>query len=145
MAGMTIGEVARRAELRPSAIRYYEKLGLLPKPTRVGGQRRYEPHVLERLAIVRFAKFVGFSIGEIKVLLDGSPLRPPPQRWRQIAERKAEQVDSLITEAIAVRALLQSTLQQQCPRLVERGLELARVAKSFGDVGQRRRPPATPR
>ena len=131
MAGMTIGEVARRAELRPSAIRYYEKLGLLPKPPRQSGQRRYDVRVLERLAIVRFAKFVGFKVGEIRLLLDGSPDRPPPQRWRQIAEKKVGQVDALITEAIAVRALLQTTLRQPCPKLVERGLELAKLAKGL--------------
>ena len=128
MIGMTIGEVARRAELRPSAIRYYESLGLLPKPPRHGGRRRYDANVLERLAIIRFAKFVGFKVGEIKLLLDGSPGRPPPQRWRQIAEKKVAQVDALITKAIAVRSLLQTTLGQQCPKLVERGLELARSA-----------------
>ena len=131
MLGMTIGEVARRAELRPSAIRYYEKLGLLPRPPRQGGQRRYDPHVLERLAIVRFAKFVGFTIDEIGLLLDGSPDRPPPQRWRRVAEQKVLQVDTLITEAIAVRALLQTTLRQKCPKLVERGLELAKSTKSY--------------
>lgn len=129
MVGVTIGEVTRRAELRPSAIRYYEKLGLLPRPSRVSGQRRYDAHVLERLAIVRFAKFVGFRIDEIKQLLDGSPGRPPPQRWRHIAERKVEQVDTFITEAIAVRTLLQTTLHQKCPRLVERGLDLARTVQ----------------
>ena len=128
---MTIGEVARRAELRPSAIRYYERLGLLPRPSRVSGQRRYDAHVLERLAIVRFAKFVGFRIDEIRLLLDGTPGRPPPQRWRHIAEGKVEQVDTLITEAIAVRALLQKTLQQKCPKLVERGLALAHAAQGI--------------
>jgi MerR family transcriptional regulator, redox-sensitive transcriptional activator SoxR len=132
VAGLTIGEVAHRAELRASAIRYYEKLGLLPKPPRVGGQRRYDGQVLERLAIVRFAKFVGFTIDEIKLLLDGSSGRPPPQRWRRIASQKVGQVDALITEAIAVRALLQTTLDQKCPKLVERGLKLAKSASSYG-------------
>jgi len=131
VVGMTIGEVARRAELRPSAIRYYEKLGLLPKPWRSGGRRRYDAGILERLAIVRFAKFVGFRIDEIKLLLDGSSGRPPPQRWRHIAERKVGEVDTLITEAIAVRTLLQQTLQQGCPKLVERGLALARSAQGL--------------
>ncbi len=140
MLGMTIGEVARRAELRHSAIRYYEKLGLLPKPSRRGGQRRYDANVLERLAIVRFAKFVGFKVDEIRMLLDGSPGRPPPQRWRQIAEKKVVQVDALITKAIAVRALLQTTLGQKCPRLVERGLELAKSARGDGHDGGRARP-----
>jgi DNA-binding transcriptional MerR regulator len=136
---MSIGEVARRAELRPSAIRYYEKIGLLPRPPRAGGRRLYDELVLERLAIVRFAKFVGFRIDEIRLLLDGSPGRPPPQRWRLIAESKVAHVDAIITEAIAVRALLQTTLRQKCPKLVERGLALARSAKALGD--RRVRPP----
>jgi len=130
---MSIGEVARRAELRPSAIRYYERIGLLPRPLRVGGRRLYDGHVLERLAIVRFAKFVGFKIDEIRLLLDDSPGRPPPQKWRVIAESKVAYVDSLITEAIAVRALLQTTLRQKCPKLVERGLALASSAKTLGN------------
>jgi MerR family redox-sensitive transcriptional activator SoxR len=137
MRGMSIGEVARRAELRPSAIRYYEKTGLLPRPPRAGGRRLYDGHVLERLAIVRFAKFVGFRIDEIRLLLDGSPGRPPPQRWRRIAEKKVAHVDAIITEAIAVRALLQTTLRQECPKLVERGLALARSAKALGGRGVR--------
>lgn len=136
---MSIGEVARRATLRPSAIRYYEKIGLLPRPPRVGGRRHYDGHVLERLAIVRFAKFVGFKIEEIRLLLDGSPGRPPPQKWRLIAEQKVAHVDALITEAIAVRALLQSTLRQKCPKLVERGLALASSATA--SRGGRSRPP----
>jgi DNA-binding transcriptional MerR regulator len=138
--GMTIGEVARRSDLRPSAIRYYERLGLLPKPARQGGQRRYDVNVLERLAVVRFAKFVGFKIDEIRLLLDGSPDRPPPQRWRQIAEKKVVQVDALITKAIAVRALLQTTLSQKCPKLVERGLQLAESAKASGSSRRRKGP-----
>jgi MerR family transcriptional regulator, redox-sensitive transcriptional activator SoxR len=138
VTGLTIGEVARRAELRPSAIRYYEKLGLLPEPPRQSGQRRYDPRILERLAIVRFAKFVGFKVGEIRLLLDGSPDRPPPQRWREMAETRVGHLDTLIIEAIAVRALLQTTLRQKCPKLVERGLELAESAQQ---VDGRRRPP----
>src|SRR5215831_20712493 len=138
MTGMSIGEVARRAQLRPSAIRYYERIGLLPAPFRINRRRCYDSHVLERLAVVRFAKFVGFRIDEIRLLLDGSPGRPPPQKWRLIAEKKVAHVDSLITEAIAVRALLQTTLRQECPKLVERGLALASSAKASGN---RRAPP----
>ena len=129
MTGMSIGEVARRAQLRPSAIRYYERIGLLPAPFRINRRRRYDSHVLERLAVVRFAKFVGFRIDEIRLLLDGSPGRPPPRRWRDAAKRRVAQVDTLITEAIAVRALLQATLRERCPHLVERGLALARSAR----------------
>ena len=115
------------------------KIGLLPRAPRVSGRRLYDVHVLERLAIVRFARFVGFRIDEIRFLLDGSPGRPPPQKWRLIAEKKVAHVDSLITEAIAVRALLQTTLRQECPKLVERGLALASSAKASGN--RRARPP----
>src|SRR4051812_20382722 len=52
MDGMTIGEVSRRAGLRPSAIRYYESLGLVPKPRRASGQRRYDDSVLEWLSLI---------------------------------------------------------------------------------------------
>jgi MerR family transcriptional regulator, redox-sensitive transcriptional activator SoxR len=122
--GMSIGEVARRAGLRTSAIRYYEKLGLLPKPSRVGGRRRYDDRVLERLAMVRFAKHVGFSIAEAKLLLDGVEGRPPTERWKKLAREKAAQVDEFIAQAGVVRKMLQETLDHKCPKLVERGRAL---------------------
>jgi MerR family redox-sensitive transcriptional activator SoxR len=125
MAGMSIGEVARRAGLRSSAIRYYEKLGLLPKPPRVSGRRCYDDRVLERLAMVRFAKHVGFSIDETKLLLDGVEGRPPTERWKKLARAKAAQVDKFISQASVVRKMLQETLNHKCPMLVERGRALS--------------------
>ncbi len=125
MTGMTIGEIAHKSGFRSSAIRYYEKIGLLPKATRVSGQRRYDDQVLQRLAIVRFAKHVGFSVAEIKQLLEGGQRRPPSERWRKMAARKITQVDEIIAQAKAVRKMLQETLDHKCPKLVERGCDLA--------------------
>ena len=125
MPGMSIGEVARRAGLNPSAIRYYERLGLLPRPPRAGGRRQYGDDVLKRLAMVRFAKHVGFSMVEIKLLLDGVHGRPPTERWRRLARDKASQVDEFIAHAKSVRKMLLETLDHQCPMLVERGAALA--------------------
>jgi MerR family transcriptional regulator, redox-sensitive transcriptional activator SoxR len=124
VCGLSIGEVARRANLQPSAIRYYERIGLLPAPPRVAGRRRYDRQVLERLAIIRFAKHVGLKVAEIKLLLDGVDGRPPPQRWRNLAKQKRAEVDDVIARAIAIRKLLDNTLQQKCPKLVERGADL---------------------
>ena len=125
MAGMSIGEVARKMGLRSSAIRYYERLGLIPKaPPRVSGRRRYDERVLERLAMVRFAKHVGFSIAEIKVLLRGVDGRPPPERWHKLAAEKVAQVDAFVAQARTIRKLLSETLDFQCPKLVERGRAL---------------------
>jgi MerR family transcriptional regulator, redox-sensitive transcriptional activator SoxR len=141
MPGMSIGEVARKMGLRSSAIRYYERLGLIPKAPRLSGRRRYDDRVLERLAMVRFAKHVGFSIAEIKVLLRGVEGRPPPERWRKLAAEKVAQVDAFVVQVRKIRKMLSETLVFQCPKLVERGralssakarpaLHLRRTAKS---------------
>jgi DNA-binding transcriptional MerR regulator len=66
---LSIGEVARRAGIRPSAIRYYEEVGLLPEAERVGGERRYEEGVLRCLMNIRGAKRAGFTIEEMRILL----------------------------------------------------------------------------
>jgi len=124
MPDLSIGQVARRVGLRTSAIRYYEKVGLLPRAPRVGRQRRYEPQVLERLAVVRFAQFVGLRLSEIKWLLNDVPGRPPPERWRQLARQRLTQLDALMVEVGTIRTLLQMTLDNQCPRLVEHGSRL---------------------
>jgi MerR family transcriptional regulator, redox-sensitive transcriptional activator SoxR len=143
-SGMSIGEVARRAGVRPSAIRYYERAGLLPAPYRVAGRRRYDPSALERLAIVRFARRVGFKIVEIKRLLAGFDERPPPERWRRMARQKLREVDRLITEATTIRALLGRTLRRKCPKLVERGAKLISCPLAALNPGERDAPPARP-
>jgi MerR family redox-sensitive transcriptional activator SoxR len=142
MASMSIGEAARKAGLRPSTIRYYEKLGLLPKPPRTSGRRQYGDDVVQRLAMVRFAKHVGLSIVEIKLLLDGVHGRPPTERWRKLAREKAAQVDEFIAHARVVREMLQETLDHQCPKLVERGAALPPSKWSLSTRARRR--PAAP-
>jgi MerR family transcriptional regulator, redox-sensitive transcriptional activator SoxR len=124
MPDLSIGEVARRAGLRTSAIRYYEKVGLLPRAPRVSRQRRYEPQVLERLSVVRFAQFVGLRLSEIKWLLNDVPGRPPPERWRRLAQQRLTQLDALMAEVSTIRKLLQMTLDNKCPKFVEHGSRL---------------------
>jgi MerR family redox-sensitive transcriptional activator SoxR len=139
---MSIGEVARRMGVRSSAIRYYERLGLIPEPPRVSGRRRYDDRVLERLAMVRFAKHVGFSVAEIKVLLGGVEGRPPTERWRKLAAAKVAQVDAFVARALEVRTLLADTLTVQCPKLVERGRVLP-PAQARPDLRLKRRARST--
>ena len=125
MPNLSIGEMAKRSGVRTSAIRYYEKIGLLPKAPRVNGRRRYDETALERLAIIRFAKGVGFGIADMGVLLNGAPGRPQPERWRKLAHEKIADLDQLVVAASAVRQMLLGTLDQKCPKLVERGRALA--------------------
>ncbi len=72
---LTIGELARRAGVRTSALRYYEDVGVLPVARRVSGQRRYAPEALQRVAVVQVAQEAGFTLAEIRLLLHGSSAR----------------------------------------------------------------------
>lgn len=115
MGSLTIGEVARRAGVRPTAIRYWEGEGVLPPPPRVGGQRRYDESVLARLAVVRLAQAVGFSVAEVRALVEGFDERGvAPDRWRGLAERKLGEVDALIARAEGMKRVLEESLQCDC-------------------------------
>lgn len=112
---MTIGEVARRAGINASAIRYYEKAGLLAKPERVSGRRRYGPEVLELLALVRVAQQAGFTIAEIRTLMHGfSAETPPSERWRQLAAKKLPELEAKIGRTCAMKRLLERGLRCDC-------------------------------
>ena len=112
---MTIGEVARRAGLQASAIRYYEKIGLLPKTQRVGGQRRYETRVLNYLEIINMAKRAGFRMDEIKHLFHGfGKGTPASRRWQLLAQRKIAEIDDLIVRAKKMKRLLEKADRCKC-------------------------------
>ena len=106
-ATLTIGQLARRAGLKTSAIRYYESVGLLPEPPRESGQRRYGADALRRLQVIDVAKRAGFTLDEARVLLHhrhgGAPAHA---RLRELADRKLPEVDGLIARAQAMRAWL---------------------------------------
>src|SRR5918998_1336622 len=121
---MSIGEVAGRAGVRPSALRYYERIGLLPAPERENGRRRYGGEVLrdvlDRLAVVRVAQQAGFTISEIRTLLDGfSDDTPPSERWRALAREKLTEVEALAERALGMKDLLERGLRCECLRLEE--------------------------
>jgi MerR family redox-sensitive transcriptional activator SoxR len=110
-----IGEVAQRAGVNASTLRYYERIGLLEKPDRVSGQRRYTAEVLVRLALIRMAQEAGFSIEEIRTLLSGYPEETrPAERWQELAERKLPEVDAMIRRMATVRQVLQESLACDC-------------------------------
>jgi MerR family transcriptional regulator, mercuric resistance operon regulatory protein len=68
--GLTIGETARRSGCNIETVRYYERIGLVPKPPRSGGGHRlYGGNTVSRLAFIRRARELGFAIGDIRALL----------------------------------------------------------------------------
>lgn len=117
---LAIGEVAERAGLATSALRFYERNGLVPAPLRVGGRRQYDRRVLRRLGVIGAAKRAGFTLAEVRDLLEGfeAPV-PVSERWRVLAQRKLPEVDALISEAQTMKRLLEEGLV--CPgiRLAE--------------------------
>ena len=120
MAQLTIGQVAERAGVRPSTIRYYESIKVLPTPQRRGGQRRYDQAVLERLAFIQTAQRLGFSLAEIELLFQPAASDDPlPERWQTLANRKLAELDTVIREAASIRRLLARGLRCGCPNLHE--------------------------
>ena len=112
MAELTISEVARQVGLQPSAIRYYERIGLLPPAQRISGQRRYDSMVLARLAVVQRARQLGFSLEEIRQLFFSFPRdAQASERWRKLSEAKLAELDDLMNEIESVRSLLKRMIK----------------------------------
>src|SRR5215471_15167180 len=128
MAQLTISQVAREIRLRPSAIRYYEQIGLLPRAERLSGQRRYDPTVLYRLAIVQRARQLGFTLTEIRQLFFGfRDSTRASERWRMLSQRKLGELDGLMEGIKAVRALLKKLMTKcHCNTLDECGKGMLR-------------------
>jgi MerR family transcriptional regulator, redox-sensitive transcriptional activator SoxR len=112
---LSIGEVAARAGVNTSHIRYYERVGVLPAPERVSGRRRYREDVVHRLAIVGVAQRAGFTLDEIRELTgppsDGAAAGA---RIRALADRKLRDIDVLIERAAAVRRWLALASECDC-------------------------------
>jgi MerR family transcriptional regulator, redox-sensitive transcriptional activator SoxR len=110
---LAIGEVAERAGMSTSRIRYYEARGVLPEPERAAGQRRYSEDVVRWLAIIDAAQRVGFTLEEIRDLL-GSRDQPAHERLRQLAVLKLPELDDLIARATSVRRVLKMCSRCDC-------------------------------
>jgi MerR family redox-sensitive transcriptional activator SoxR len=120
MDALSIGEVARQSEVHISTIRYYESIGLLATPKRIGGWRSYEPEILVQLRAIRTARELGFTLDEIRMLLDGFPKdTPPSERWRAYARKKLVEVEGYVARANRMKALLETTLRCECVRMEE--------------------------
>jgi MerR family redox-sensitive transcriptional activator SoxR len=112
-AELTIGEVARRAGVATSSIRYYERIGLLPPPDRLAGQRRYDAAVLGKLGFIGVAQSAGFKLREIKALING--VDGPDgmgEQMRSLSSQKLGEVEALLERTKAMKGWLE--VAQQC-------------------------------
>ncbi|KAA0111829.1 MerR family transcriptional regulator [Mycolicibacterium sp. P1-5] len=112
---LTIGDVARRADVAPTTLRYYEKIGLLSAPSRAGGQRRYDDAILTRLEVIGLCKAAGFTLEEIAVLLrDDAPGRSAS---RALAEAKLADIDAQMATLLRARDIIEWAMACTCPSI----------------------------
>lgn len=114
---LSIGTLAKRTGTKVQTIRYYEQIGLMPEPGRTeGGQRRYGEGGLDRLAFIRHARQLGFSLEAIRELLE---LSDSPERScaevDAVAQRQLREVEARITRLEALRAELRRMVAE-CDR-----------------------------
>ena len=112
---LTIGEVARRAGVATSLIRYYERVGLLPRPDRLHGQRRYGTDVLGKLGFIAVAQSAGFKLAEIKQLIDGvDSADGMGEHMRSLSTRKLDEVEALLERTKAMKGWLEVAKECGC-------------------------------
>ena len=116
-----IGELARRTSTSVAALRYYEKLGLVPPAPRTAGRRRYDPEVADRVALIKLCQEVGFSLAEIRQLLDSADR----SAWRSIVQEKVAELDLRIAQVTHAKVFLEHFLRcpspdpLTCPRFLD--------------------------
>lgn len=117
---LTIGQVAKRAGIRTSTMRYYEDIGLLSPPVRVSGQRRYDEGIFQRLAMIKLAQRAGLTIAEIHTLLEEFPEDiPPVERWRRLLYPKLADIQELMQRLQDTQRMLERMLGCQCDSMDE--------------------------
>ncbi len=114
---MKLGELAERTNTTASLIRYYEQ-GILPKPESMSDQRRYDEKVLEELKAIKIAQNIGFSLEEIKLLLETfRSSEEPSEECRNVTQQKLVEIDKIIAEAQAMKQILEHGISCHCTSL----------------------------
>ena len=108
---LTIGELARRAGVATSSLRYWEELGVLPPAARVSGQRRYPESAVGLVGILLLLRDVGFSLAEQKALMASRSVAL--DGWQRLARRKLAELDDQIAKAQTAREAIGHALR--CP------------------------------
>jgi len=112
---IAIDELSRRTGLASSALRYYERVGLLSPAARAGGRRHYGVSSAERVALIQLCQDAGFTLREIRALLAAGSRRG--RSWARLAEAKLRELDSRIAQAEHARTVVQHALACPHPNL----------------------------
>ena len=136
-----IAEVADRSGLAASALRFYEREGLIKSVARNGLRRQYAPEVLPRLAAISLARLSGFSIAEIRLLF---ATNGTPEEWKPLAALKVEELSSQIERLEFLRINLQHALACSSPNIWSCKYFRHALATAHDDGGPRRSPDDPP-
>ncbi|MFE5755454.1 helix-turn-helix domain-containing protein [Streptomyces massasporeus] len=140
MTDLDIAEVAHRAGVPASTLRFYEEKGLISSTGRRGMRRQYDPGVLERLALIALGRTAGFSLDEIAQMFapDGRP-----RIDRDMLSAKADELDRTIRELGVLRDSLRHAAACPAPTHLECSTfrRLIAAAASGGVAAPARRPP----
>jgi MerR family redox-sensitive transcriptional activator SoxR len=119
---MTIGELSNSTGMPSSTLRYWERIGVLPRPMRVSGQRRYTSETVNLVAVLQLAQACGFSLPEMRRLLHGfQPGTLVSERWRTSVRDHSEILKRKIAELNTMRRLLRRVERCDCVNLAECG------------------------
>jgi len=105
---LTIGELSHRSGVAPSALRFYEDIGLVSAERTSGNQRRYPRHMLRRVAFIRAAQRVGLSLEEVHKALDALPAARTPTKadWQRVSREWTDRIDRQIEELHLLKSKL---------------------------------------
>ena len=119
---VTIGQLSGASGTPASTIRYWERIGVMPKPVRVSGQRRYRSDAVHQLAVLRLAQACGFRLDEIRDLMHGFRSGvPASRRWRELALKKQQELNGQMDRIKTMQKLVNRVLECQCVELVDCG------------------------
>ena len=136
---MTIGELAERAGLAASTIRYYEEVKLLPRAARARGRRVFNEATLDRLLVITLAKEAGFALREIRQLFEGfASDTPAGARWQKLATAKLAEMEALAARIDAMKQLLREALRCGCVEIEACG----RIFQTRDQLGVKPRQPS---
>jgi len=112
---VNIGEIAKEIGISAPTVRFYESVGLISRPLRVRGWRRYTVDDLERLKMVNSARRAGFSIKDTRVLVtELGKTGDVSKRWQKLADSKLTELDQIIREAKAMKSLIKKGSTCSC-------------------------------
>ena len=145
--GLSIGELGRRTGLATSALRYYERLGVLTPDGRANGRRYYGPGSAARIALIRLCQEAGFTLGEIRTILAAGSRRH--LSWKRLMKGKLQELEAAIAHATRAKTLIERGLAcrhrelSMCPNF--RAALNARLTATARDSVRVQSPPRPPR